>query len=314
MIKSYLSYIKRGFKLIIGQDYYHQTQEMGKVFYPKELKGYFNDLTGKTNWIGEVDIDGISINILIDGRKIYFITTILQKALGHYDKWLLTKNEKDYSEFIKLSKWVVEKQDNEGGWEIGNFLGKGNISKYSAMVQGEAISLLVRAWLSTNNGVFKSAAEKALYLLIKSVENGGVCYFQNDYIFFEEVPTFPRNTILNGWIFALIGLYDYYLAFNDLKVIDLLTQTLFTLKRHLPDYDTNYWSYYDIRKHLSSPFYHSLHIAQLKALNVIKPDIIFTYYIDKWSDYQKKFLNRWRALSIKIYQKLREPGEVIIIK
>ncbi len=180
--------------------------------------------------------------------------------------WLLTKSKKDYEEFIKLSYWVVERQDNEGGWEIGSFLGGKCSSKYSAMVQGEAISLLIRAWLSTNEVVFRSAAEKALCLLIKPVENGGVCYILSGNIFLEEAPTSPRNTILNGWIFAMIGLYDYYLAFNDLKVKDLLMKTLLTLKSHLSDYDAGYWSYYDIRRHISSPFYHNLHIAQLKAL------------------------------------------------
>lgn len=312
MIKAYWLYIKRGLRLIISQDYYHQTQEVGKVFFPKELKGYFNDLTGKTNWKGGVDSDGIPVNILMDGRKVYFMTTIIQKALGHYDMWLLTKNKKDYEEFIKLSYWIVGKQDNEGGWEIGSFSGRESITKYSAMVQGEAISLLVRAWLSTNDSVFRSASERALYLLIKPIEDGGVCYVLNDDIFLEEAPTFPRNTILNGWIFALMGLYDYYLTFNDLKVKDLFIKTLLTLKRHLSDYDSGYWSYYDMKRHISSPFYHNLHIAQLKALNMIEPDEIFVYYVNKWSNYQKSSLNRCRAFLVKVYQKLKEPQEVWI--
>lgn len=213
-----------------------------------------------------------------------------------------------------MSYWLVEKQDNEGGWEIGSLLGGKCISKYSAMVQGEAISLLVRAWLNTNDVVFRSAAEKALCLLIKPIENGGVCYILNSDIFLEEAPVFPRNTILNGWIFAMIGLYDYYLAFNDVKVKDLFMKMLLTLKKHLSDYDAGFWSYYDIRKHISSPFYHSLHIAQLKALNMIEPDEVFEYYINKWSNYQKSLFKRCRALSLKIYQKLREPQEVVIIK
>lgn len=58
MIRAYL-YIKRGFKLIISQDYYHQPQGVGKAFYPGEIKGYFNDLKGKTSWKGEVDSEGI---------------------------------------------------------------------------------------------------------------------------------------------------------------------------------------------------------------------------------------------------------------
>jgi hypothetical protein len=182
------------------------------------------------------------------------------------------------------------------------------------MVQGEAISLLVRAWLNTNDNVFRSSAEKALTLLIKPIEDGGVCYFCNGDIFLEEVPTYPRNTILNGWMFSLMGLYDYYLTFNDLEVRDLFIRTLSTLKKHLPDYDSGYWSYYDLRKHISSPFYHNLHIAQLKAINMIEPDETLSYYINKWINYNKYTLNRCRALLLKVYQKLKEPQEVVIIK
>jgi len=131
MIRTYWLYIKRGFKLIISQDYYHQPQGVGKAFYPKELKGYFNDLTGKTNWKGEVDLEGIPVNVFMDGRKVYFMTTIIQKALGHYDTWLLTKSKKDYEEFIKLSYWLLEKQNNECGWEVGSFLGRGSILIFS---------------------------------------------------------------------------------------------------------------------------------------------------------------------------------------
>jgi len=314
MIKANWLYIKREFKVLISKDYYHQTQGIGKAFYPKGLKGYFNDLTGKTNWKGEVDLEGIPVNVLMDGRKVYFMTTIIQKALGHHDMWLLTKNKKEYEEFIKLSYWLVDKQDNEGGWGIGSILGEESISKYSAMVQGEAISLLVRAWLNKNDNVFRSAAEKALTLLIKPIEDGGVCYFLDSDIFLEEAPTYPRNTILNGWMFALMGLYDYHLAFNNLEIKDLFIRTLSTLKKHLPDYDSGYWSYYDIRKHVSSPFYHNLHIAQLKAINMIEPDEELSYYINKWSKYKESTLNHYRALLLKIYQKLKEPQEVIFIK
>ena len=182
------------------------------------------------------------------------------------------------------------------------------------MIQGEAISLLVRAWLNKNDNVFRSAAEKALTLLIKPIEDGGVCYFLDSDIFLEEAPTYPRNTILNGWMFALMGLYDYHLAFNNLEIKDLFIRTLSTLKKHLPDYDSGYWSYYDIRKHVSSPFYHNLHIAQLKAINMIEPDEELSYYINKWSKYKESTLNHYRALLLKIYQKLKEPQEVIFIK
>ena len=92
-----------------------------------------------------------------------------------------------------------------------------------------------------------------------------------------------------------MGLYDYYLTFNNMEVKDLFIRTLITFKKHLPDYDSGYWSYYDIRKHLSSHFYHNLHIAQLKAFNMIEPDEVLSYYISKWSYYNISTLNHYRV-------------------
>jgi hypothetical protein len=80
-------------RVLAGQSYYHQPQCLGKAFRPEELAGYFNDLTAKARWAGHTDEGGIPVNILADGRRVYLATTVVQKALGHWDKWLLTRND-----------------------------------------------------------------------------------------------------------------------------------------------------------------------------------------------------------------------------
>lgn len=130
----------------------------------------------------------------------------------------------------------------------------------------------------------------------------------------EEVPTVPRSSILNGWIFALFGLYDFWLAFKDENARGLFWHSFDTLKHHLQEYDAGYWSYYDVKGHLPSPFYHDLHIHQLTALVMIHNDTLVTEFRDRWITYQRVWRNRIKALGVKTLQKLRTPGEAVIIR
>ncbi len=271
---------------------------------------------GKTLWTGVTDADGISVNILLENqKKVYFETTIVQKALGHYDRWLLFNEKKDFTEFMKLCRWLVNHQDVNGGWAVWENLGIKACSKYSAMTQGEVISAMVRAWIETNNDKFHECAERALQLLILPVEKGGTSYFIGNDLILDEVPKEPPNTILNGWIFALMELYDYYLVFKNQKVYKFFRKSLRSLDQHISDYDARYWSFYDIRGHLASHIYHKLHIAQLTALTMIDSKFCnIRKYAKRWSHYQHQKFNRMYSIVVKGIQKIVELGEVTLLK
>jgi len=304
----------RWIKVLAGQSYYHQPQQLGKAFRPQELAGYFNDLTAKTFWRGYTDEEGIPVNILLNGHKVYFATTIVQKALGHWDKWLLTREDTDREEFLKLCQWLLTQQDENGGWPVWRELGMALPSPYSAMTQGECVSAFVRAWKLTGESNFAEGARRALDLMCRPIEKGGPAIIEGTSLFLEEIPNVPRSSILNGWIFATFGLYDFWLAFMDKNAFDLFRLSYDTLKRHLQDYDAGYWSCYDVQGHLASPFYHDLHIHQLTALAMINNDVSIVECRNRWIRYQRAWKNRVRALTVKTIQKLRDPGEVVVIR
>ena len=108
--------MKRYGKILSGKSYFHRKQGLGKVFLPGELKGYFNDLTAKVDWKGEVDDSGIPIVQTNKGRRIYFPITIIQMALGHHDLWLLEGEIEHRQRFLFLANWLLETQDQAGGW------------------------------------------------------------------------------------------------------------------------------------------------------------------------------------------------------
>ncbi len=278
------SLLRHWIPMLLGKSYWHVPQGLGKLFVPGKLEGYYNDLTLKTLWNGPEDERGLPVNE-IEGKRIHFPTALFQKALGHWDLWLSSVQEKEFhcSAFLNIAQWAKETQDEQGGWAVWPLLGLQYASPYSAMTQGEGISVLVRAYLLTQDPGYLDAARRAVGLI-------------------------------NGWVFALFGLYDYLLIKDSSEVRNILEKTLSALVAYLPSYNAGYWSYYDLSGHLASPFYHRLHIAQLEALSLVFPE-----HGQVWNRLREQFMHqeinvfcRTRAVIVKAYQKLRNPPEVIL--
>lgn len=259
-----------------------------------------------------MDADGIPLVVLSDGKQCHFPITVTQKALGHWDRWVIEKAEADKLEFLRLCDWLTKSQDCRGGWDTWGPLGMKTCSKYSSMTQAEAISALVRAWELTGQRVYKTVARKAILLFFDSIEDGGVTYVDGNDVFLEEVVAEPRSTILNGWIFSLFGLYDYDLAFGEDRVRELYRQSIDTLARCLECYDCGYWSWYDTDGRIASPFYHKLHVSQLDALSRVDGHSQFAFYRERWSRFDRRIVNRTRAITRKGLQKLREPARIVV--
>ena len=53
-------------------------------------------------------------------------------------------------------------------------------------------------------------------------------------------------------------------------------------------------------KMLASPFYHRLHIVQLKVMHLLTGDGIFQEYAIRWDNYRKNFIKRNFAFVYKV--------------
>lgn len=289
--------------MLTGKSVLHVNQELGKLFRPDELAGYYNDLTEKVTKDAEtLEKQCLPPSYTDDGKPIVFATTILQYGLGSYDLVLQTNDEKYIAQFKRCVDWAVENQDENGGWDISAFAGKNSI--YGAMAQGEGASLLLRANQYYNDEKYFLAAKKAIDLMLTPLEEGGTSKYEKDEIFLMEFMDLP--CVLNGWIFAFFGLYDLTLICEEDKYKQTLQLTLDTLKIHLSDFDLGYWSKYDMGKMITSPFYHKLHIAQLKALIKIDNAPVFFEIMTKFERYQNSWWNRKRAFIKKAWQKVFE--------
>ena len=292
--------IKKWYKMITGKSISHVNQGVGICYSKTEVAGYYNDLTEK---VTKDDPNILVPQYHVDsGEKIYFSIGIFQYGLAAYDLFLTTQGALYKNKLIACANWAVENQQEDGGWVT--FAYNHPEAPYSSMAQGEGISMLLRAAIATGDQRYLEAAHKAKNFMLKPISEGGTTQYCGEDVLFYEATVLP--VVLNGWIFSLWGLYDYCKYTKDEEAQAVLQKTLETLKRKLPDFDMKYWSKYEIEKRICSPFYHKLHIAQLRAMYDLFGDPVYKTYADKWETYENSFWNPKRAFLKKAMQKIFE--------
>nr|CAG4651634.1 EOG090X0272 [Triops cancriformis] len=207
------------------------------------------------------------------------------------------------SQFRSAAEWLVKHQDVvTGGWPIpvrrrfGPGIQELNPGWISAMGQGQAMSLLVRAYNRTGDEAYLRAALNAVKpFQVASAEGGVLARFMNMYIWYEEYPTTPPSFVLNGFIYSLIGLYDLLTVADQFQSVRRIFDAgMASLKKLLPLYDTGSGSTYDLRHVMlgSAPNiarwdYHSTHVNQLLLLSTIDKDPILKTTAQRWMNYMK---------------------------
>lgn len=288
---------------------------------PQKLGRYYLDFSSKANYPGRFTPDGIPLYSYFGAPEIEHPIVVAQYAFGIFE--LLYRSEFNdtglKNEFIELADWFIKnKNQTQGG--IG-WLVYYKIPEYgmmipwiSALAQGEAISVLCRASLLTDNKKYSDLAEMALNPFEVKVKDGGLLNYFNNIPIYEEYPS-PLRTVgvLNGFMFSMFGLYDLFLLTNSSKAEKLFSSGINALKKLLPYYDIGYWSRYYLfdypKKYTASFTYQNLMAEQLKALYFITGENLLLEYSEKWLGYTRKFINKNRALIHKIfYAKKISPG------
>lgn len=287
--------------MLTGKSISHVNQGVGKIYSVNEIKGYYNDLTEKVTKRENLG-DGVPMSSVDTGEVIYFPIEIFQYGLGAYDLYLLNDEQNMLKKVKAAADWAVSKQEDDGSWVT--FTYENLEHPFSSMAQGEGISLLIRAYLGLNDEKYLVAARKALDFMLLPLEQGGTTKYEGENVYFYECTEDPL--ILNGWIFSLWGVMDYCKFFKDPNIENVLNRTLSALVQKLPTFDIGYWSMYEDGMRICSPFYHKLHIAQLKVMYDLYKNAEYKHYANKWEDYENSFMKRKRAFIKKAFQKILE--------
>jgi hypothetical protein len=293
--------IKKWTNMMLGNSPYHVNQNEGLIYSKNALCGYYNNLTEKITRFG-MPGDDVPITQDEDGSKKHSTIGIFQYGLAAYDLYLLKKDDSMLRKMRNCADWALDNQESSGAWRA--FYSVNSNEPYSAMAQGEGISLLVRSAMAFNEKKYLDAATNALHFLLLDRSLGGVCVQNSSNLYLYEFTFMP--IVLNGWIFAAWGLLDYYKATGDLQAKEAWNKTVNTIAKSLKDFDCGYWSKYNIKDRITSPFYHNLHIAQLNVLYDLTGNVEFEEYAKRWKGFKNNKIYMIAAFIVKAIQKLKE--------
>ncbi|MEK7403982.1 MAG: D-glucuronyl C5-epimerase family protein [Acidobacteriota bacterium] len=256
-----------------GHDAY-QDDWLGQYFL--DGKSYFTDFRCRAQWHGAYR-DNVPVLYMPSlSRTLFFPMTIMQYGLGSIDRYFETGQTVYLEKVRHVTRWLFA-NCNENGY-LDNLFRDINsnprieyYSNNSAMTQGHAISFLVRV---TQQRLLPDLADEAARLAVRlsrnlmlPVDQGGASLYRGRRVYLCEYCRKDDYVILNGWIFALFGLYDYCGAFPGSEADAHLGATLDTLCEEIERFvRPDNWSYYDNQRRFSSPTYQLTHISQCEAM------------------------------------------------
>jgi len=278
----------------------------------RSVNGYYVDFTSKAGYTLHFDTNLVPLLNYKGTTGIrYNPCAIAQYGLGCFSRFLATGEEFDLYRAIKQGDWLCKELKEHGKiggrWEYlygADSFPEISYPFVSAIAQGQGISLLLRLHLVSGNLAFLRAAERAFIPFLHDVSVGGVTRvdkFKN--LILEEIPTRRISCVLDGFVYALFGVYDYAQATNDTTAWSLYHRALKSLLVQMPQFDLGYWSRTDLLlrfpKMPASLFYHNVHIHQLDALHRITGIIEFKKYADRWRFCQQSVACRYYSQALK---------------
>lgn len=143
---------------------------------------------------------------------------------------------------------------------------------YSAMAQGQAMSAFVRLHGVTGKQRYADAAMQ-LFASFTNLRSGGgpwtVDVDSDGYLWFEEYAKHPgADRALNGHIFAIYGLYDYFRTTGSAQAKELVQGGITAVEGHLDEIrDPGWLSRYCLgHPEYAYPNYHTVHVGQIYKL------------------------------------------------
>jgi hypothetical protein len=263
-------------------------QGIGQFVAGDPRSGYYNDLRGlalSCEWARAEAADAVAG---IERDMATSPVRVLQVGLG---AWQLTGGDPRWSEVVGLvADSVSRSMDDRGRLAYRRPMPHTyNLPApwFSAMAQGQAGSLLVRAALTLGRPELLARAREAM----ASLQEPPLLVHTSEGPVLQEYPTTPPAHVLNGWIFALWGLYDVMTSSTERQpwAEEAFHDGVDTLSRRLALYETAHgWSRYDLYPHrltnVASPFYHHLHVAQLRAMASLVPgEPAFAQTAERWA-------------------------------
>jgi hypothetical protein len=299
--------------------FWHDEPAVNEAAFGSDPRQYFMPFHEKALYAGPFDGEGVPmLNYRGSLGLQYNPIAIAQYGLARWNRWCEAGAKEDLAAALLAGEWLVSHLElNALGKRVWlhhfdwDYFKRLRAPWYSGLAQGQGISLLLRLAKApgANAARYREAAEAAFESLVAPVAQGG-CRFEDEagLAWIEEYITEPPTHILNGFMWALWGVYDlmradgFESALCD-QAARLWEQSLFTLEKSLDRFDLGYWSSYDLAplalRNPASPFYHKLHVTQLEVMHRLSGRPVFLQTRERWSRYSSSAICRKRAFAAK---------------
>ena len=268
----------------------YEPTPIGPNFDGTSVRGYYVDFRAKTT--SPVAGDAASLPAI----------QLIQLALGWWERHVAGEDGAR-ERVLELCGAVEERSVAEGAerlWPVNVAVPKYGLAPgwFSALPQGQAASVFVRAHLSTREDRYAELARSA----IEPFLHGAPSPLLSPGPVLEEAPSTPASHILNGWMSALWGVWDVQLGLDDGRARDLFGASVDRLRASLSDYDTGWWTLYSLYPHpiadLAKPIYHRFHVTQLDVYHRLTGYGEFADTRERWAGYDRP-AHRVRAVAQK---------------
>jgi hypothetical protein len=264
-VKYYCDQIKNG--LIIFDTNGVPMVKQGNPKYPS----YVYNPTGVANYAL------IRWNDLMRQTNVLNMQADPRTALTEQLKWLLVNRKDETNMSVWYFNYPLAAHGCRPPWK-------------SAMTQGLILSLLLRIHYLTNDERYTRLAERVANSLKTPTYEGGFLYIDDDGDYWYQEYMGSCGYVLNGFIFALWGVYDYYLYRNDKEYRTIFDGCVDTLRNKLEKYEwrigISRWTVYDLKG--GNPVdlsYQKLHISLLRDLYLITKEKFLLVYANRWESY-----------------------------
>jgi hypothetical protein len=225
-----------------------------------------------------------------DPGDTYFHPVLIANCiLGNYNLYLDRGNQPSLDVFWNNIRWLSNNGVSHKGSLVYPFpygLKEFNPEPnwVSGMYQGQILSCFARAFHLSGEATYLDLCERTWKSFeLKLGETYGFRYEDKYGLWFEEAPKLPASHILNGAIFALWGILDYFKISGKPELEETWNQGIQTILNALDHYDLGYWSLYDLAGTITSYYYQSVHVKQMNALYRQTGDEPFRKYAEKWA-------------------------------
>lgn len=239
-------------------------------------------------------------------------TMVAHLALANWDAYIATGDPVYRDRFLRHTVTLRERQTH-GRWNWLIEVPSRDLKApwISAMTQSLGVSVFLRAYQLTGEADYLERASAAMQWIGRSLSESGVASPASVGNWYEEYPNASRPShVLNGHIWALFGIWDYFRVTNDANARRMFGEGIEALKAEIERYDLGYWIVYDQlnRVDVVNGFYVSFIVEQLKALFAITGDRMFQRLAMKWEGYQSNHA-LFGHMAFTEFEKAQRPGK-----